>query len=524
MTRLLGFAMLLPLACGAPGRCQEAPADKYTIAGVVVNASDSKPLNRVRVVIAPHTDRTHQTAVITGADGRFRFDGLEAANYSLSAETPRGVREVYGEGATPGFAIGIVVRQGQRNDDIVFRVPARAAIHGRIVDQGGDPVEGAAVQLFRSVIAAGRRTVHLQSWTNTDDAGEYRFSALHPGTWYIAAAGRPWYAGRVDRSSSSPLARMGYPATFYPGARDPRGAVPLRLQAGQDLAADFTLVAAPGGSIELSTKPEVDFGRLEISFEGIAGSRCVERSEVIRAHSRIEGVPSGRHLLRAVAADGTTASYAEQSVQVGAGESKVELSFGEAPVLTGTVSLEDSGPAPAGTLIGMVQEESRHRIGGEVGAEGRFRIGPVPPGTYRLTVVDVSLRPQGIRRLLIDGAPAKGQLLEISKPVKLEVVVGRGGSASGFVLAGDAPVPGALVVLAPRKDSTNAFDYQGYMTDSDGSFEFHSVAPGDYVLFAVEEFSDLEYANPEAVKPYLSRGKPVHIETGTSATVRLTLR
>jgi len=42
-----------------------------------------------------------------------------------------------------------------------------------------------------------------------------------------------------------PLARMGYAATFYPNAREARSARPLRLKPGQELAADFTLMAAP---------------------------------------------------------------------------------------------------------------------------------------------------------------------------------------------------------------------------------------------------------------------------------------
>jgi protocatechuate 3,4-dioxygenase beta subunit len=523
MTRLLPFALLSALACAAPCRCQEASAETYTIAGVVVNAADGKPLKRVRVAIAPVTDQTHQIAITTGADGRFRFDRVQAGNYALSADTPKGVRYIYGEAATPGFGIGIVVKQGQRNEDIVFRLPARAAIHGRIVDQDGDPVEGAAVQLYHSVIMEGRRKVYLHSSSSTDEAGEYRFSALPSGTWHLAASGRPWYTNQVQSNPSSPLARMSYPATFYPGGRDPRSAAPLRLQAGQDLAADFTLVAVPGGSIEVSIKPPVSYARVEIGFEGIAGSRCVERSENVRSGSRIEGLPPGRYAVSAWAEQGGAHMYAEQSVQVGSGESKMELTFGEAPVVTGTVSFDDSGPAPAGTLISMLEEECGCGIDGEVGGDGRFRIGPISPGAYRLAVADSSWRPQGIHRLLIDGAPAKGQLLEIFKPVKLEVVATRGGSVSGLVFANDAPAPGALAVLAPRKDSTNPFDYHGYMTDSDGSFEFTSVAPGDYVLFAVGDFTDFEYANPDTVRPYLSRGQPVHIEAGKSSSIRLTL-
>ncbi len=68
-----------------------------------------------------------------------------------------------------------------------------------------------------------------------------------------------------------------------------------------------------------------------------------------------------------------------------------------------------------------------------------------------------------------------------------------------------------MVVLAPASGAHDQVTYRGFQTDSDGSFDFQNVPVGDYLLIAVED-TQLEYANPIAVRPYLTNAKPVHIE------------
>jgi len=69
----------------------------------------------------------------------------------------------------------------------------------------------------------------------------------------------------------------------------------------------------------------------------------------------------------------------------------------------------------------------------------------------------------------------------------------------------------ARVVLAPRNDSTNSADYSSYQTESDGSFRYQSLKPGDYVVFAITDFK-LEFGNPAEIRKHLGTGKAVHVE------------
>ena len=71
---------------------------------------------------------------------------------------------------------------------------------------------------------------------------------------------------------------------------------------------------------------------------------------------------------------------------------------------------------------------------------------------------------------------------------------------------------GCIVVLAPGASSSNPIDYRGFQTENDGSFDYVTVPAGDYLIFAVDQL-DLEYTNPDVIRPYLQSATPVHIDS-----------
>lgn len=84
------------------------------------------------------------------------------------------------------------------------------------------------------------------------------------------------------------------------------------------------------------------------------------------------------------------------------------------------------------------------------------------------------------------------------------------------------PVPAVLVVLAPAAGSRNPTDYRGFQTEYDGSFDYVAVKAGDYLLFAVDRL-DLEYTNPDAIRPYLQSATPVHLASHAVVDQRVTV-
>jgi hypothetical protein len=141
-----------------------------------------------------------------------------------------------------------------------------------------------------------------------------------------------------------------------------------------------------------------------------------------------------------------------------------------------------------------------------MGAGGRFSTPAIPPGRYRFSL-------SGADEYYLK---SQGEMLDIraGAAVRLTLAVAKGaGRVAGTVYRDGYPLPGALVVLTPANRTT--------LSDSDGSYEFQGVSIGQYSLFAVEDGTDLEYANPEAIRQYLSGAKRMRVGPG-SDDVRLT--
>ena len=51
-------------------------------------------------------------------------------------------------------------------------------------------------------------------------------------------------------------------------------------------------------------------------------------------------------------------------------------------------------------------------------------------------------------------------------------------------------------------------------SNSDGSYEFGGLPAGEYALFALDGGTGLEYANPAAIRPYLSGSRKVQVPPG----------
>jgi hypothetical protein len=95
------------------------------------------------------------------------------------------------------------------------------------------------------------------------------------------------------------------------------------------------------------------------------------------------------------------------------------------------------------------------------------------------------------------------------------------GSVKGIVMNGEQPYPGALVVLA-QPSGIDPFEFRGFQTDSDGSFDFQNVPAGNWILFAVDQL-DFEYKSPNALRPYLGSAKPVRIDARGAHTENISL-
>jgi hypothetical protein len=502
-----------------------AAAQTFPVAGVVVNAVSGTPMRRVRVTLTPAARPTDLRAVVTGADGRFAFD-VPKGKFAILAEY-RGLRQPFGKsGPATGFGVSIITGPDQDTSHLVFRWFAMAAIAGKVVDDRGEPVEDALVQLIRASVVSGHKRRNTVAWARTNDLGEYRFGQIPGGVYFLAVTGEPWYTtrsqaipainipGREFEGGPTEPARS-YAPVYYPNTNDSHEAQPLELATGAEFTADFRLRTITGVNVHVHCPhPSGQSALISLLSEGIAGAETYERQAWLTGSDHtIAGVAPGHYVVMVAARSGGTAS-ARKAIDVGGSDVTVELELASAPSVGGKVIFKDPARKPGRPVyVRLIDDSNGAVIVRSIDPSGVFSFDDVPPGRRRVQIN--SAEGYFAAQITNEGGEVINPVLDIPPGANIRiniVATDEVGVLKGFVMNGDRPVAGVLAVLAPKNDSNDPDDYRGFQTDSDGSFDYQNVRAGEYILFAVESL-DLEYKNPAAVRPHFASGKSIRITT-----------
>src|SRR5258708_33542046 len=134
---LVGVQLAVP-CYGQPLALPDPPAQPpgRTVTGTVINAISSVPVRRALVQISGASP----VAVLTGPDGRFRFDNIPEGQVMISVQKPGFFDARSIPGAMVGQADPMVTVGSGKNDFRGSLYPA-ARITGRVTDTDGEPVE-----------------------------------------------------------------------------------------------------------------------------------------------------------------------------------------------------------------------------------------------------------------------------------------------------------------------------------------------------------------------------------------------
>lgn len=76
-----------------------------------------------------------------------------------------------------------------------------------------------------------------------------------------------------------------------------------------------------------------------------------------------------------------------------------------------------------------------------------------------------------------------------------------------------------MVLLVPQDPGHDMSLYHRDQSDSDGSFSMSPLFPGRYILIAIENGWDLEWADPKVMLQYLPAGQPLELKPNASLTL-----
>ncbi len=219
----------------APDRREHAPDGRtdlaialrtgLTLAGVVVDGED-RPVPGARVRLHPEDPKRRRDLpgiVTSGADGAFRFRGLEEGTYRISIQEPGGGLRPWNGPDSEDPLSGHLLSDGLQGvpagtEEAILRVRRALPVTGRLVGVDGKrpPLDGRLL-LVGDAPAGGRprkETLPIR------DDGSFRTPPLDPAlTWEIRASGYEGSAGGVVKE-------------VRPGARD----LVVPLEAGLPLA------------------------------------------------------------------------------------------------------------------------------------------------------------------------------------------------------------------------------------------------------------------------------------------------
>ena len=549
---LLAYCTVLATVLAAQTSTTETPSkqsENCTIEGRVILALGSQPLKKVVIHISSDDAEENSYTTLTDGDGHFKIENLKPGHYSVRLDR-NGYLDAGKRRGRYQFQ-ALTLKRGQELTDLVFRMQPAAMITGKIVDADGDPVPETSILVTRYGSGV-RRDLRFGGFQRTDDLGEYRVFDLPPGRYLVLA--QSWRAipaipsAGIENTASSETV---YAPTYYPGTMDKTQATPIELHAGDQVSANFALVASRSfrirgtvSGLPIAVGSEIRIEARSTTADNNVPGRNQDGSVDKDNKFEIRDVLPGSYTLSLLMSDGGRFS---QGVNTG---QTVEVTNADVNGL-------QVHPAPYGLVRGQFRMDSSQTVdwsqttvllesdqdsdsdrgifssfGGEssrfaeVKSDGSFELKSVPAGAYHLIAQS---RAQALRDYFVKAINLGGKDVSDTgfttggASYLLDIVVNaKGATLEGTVLdAKDQPVIDAEVVAIPDPVRRKRRDlYQQGNTDQQGHFTLHGLNPGEYTVIAFEDLED-DPRDPDFIKTYEGRGQSVQTKQGERTSVLL---
>jgi hypothetical protein len=497
------FFSLILLSASAVGFAyaavaQEAQKQKAQISGRVFSA-DGKPL--AKVTISAFGRGSTSGDAKTDQGGYYTIE-VEPGTYQIRAERKGYFTVWYKLEDSTSNEIPLTVEAGQQLTNINFRLSKGGVITGRILDEEGDPLIGESV----TITSKDKERPFGSSRGDTDDRGIYRVYGLPSGNYCVSA--RPNTVEIVRREGMQ--MRMPQPGqpTYYPGVTSLDEATEVAVTEGAETTGiDFRLKTGPTargkivGKITRKDTRQPVTGAMVHAFSSDHPEMPASATSDSEGQYELKGLSPGKYTVQAVhtfmqSPDEELAPPWIQEVTVDKGPVELNFEFERGGQVSGQVVLEGNRlPKDVGNLYLRLQPVGGARFFGGMRSpkpnrEGRFTMNPSPSGTYRLEVTS----PNGLyylKSVILDNTDVRESGIPVESGETREVLVvlsDAGATVKGQVIGQKGPMPGALVMLGSLEllaasSEDFAFPYES-RTDQRGKFEFQSIRPGRYFIFA----------------------------------------
>jgi hypothetical protein len=524
---------------------QQQQTEKFALRGRVENAVTGEPVGGALVELLSQ----QRNAQFSAADGTFEFSELLRGSYTVYARKPGYFNE---------RDLGLVAagpeatRAVPADEDAVLKLTPEGIIYGQVGDDRGHPIEGVIVQAEIWVVANGTRRLQPGSGgpVPTDDQGNFRIAQLPPGDYYLkfsepGGGGTLYRDGpsrpKAKRAGNGSEGRQGYGTQYYPGVVDTATATVIHVRAGVPVPIRQTLERLPLYELSGAVRGVPSGNGFSITLMSATGTgiggETPGRAQIFpnTGEFRIEAVPAGRYLLRAIAQDPATEQInrrqaellAQTIIDVNSDISGLLLLLGHGATIGLRLTEEFSKPGDYGHRVRVnLQSAEFPQLSDQI-------VTPPPPtdpraprgfenvaaGTY-----SVEAWPDGwgyIASIRCAGTDLLKEDLKVGAGASVPPIEVRlrndGAELNVSAVENGKPLAARVIVYSEEypKASLALTTWPSAITSTG------NLAPGTYKLIAIKGQRELEYRNPAVLGKYLAHATTVALAADSKVNVQV---
>jgi hypothetical protein len=208
---------LLAVLCGAQ-ESQTPP--KCSLSGSVEDSVSQQPLEGITVVLG-----SGSKSATTDAKGNFQFKEMDPGTYHLSAfaEMEKSNRKT------------VSLTCNQDLTGVRLKMDPTGTIVGRVLDENGEPLANAQVDLVSRDYFMGKLRYIVSSIARANDKGDYSLGPVRPGyKYFVYASLRERRLDAISKVPANPkLRKKVFEPEYFGGSDRPEGAQAVMVRPGE---------------------------------------------------------------------------------------------------------------------------------------------------------------------------------------------------------------------------------------------------------------------------------------------------
>jgi hypothetical protein len=439
-------------------------------------------------------------------------------------------------------------------EHLVLRLAPVATLSGKVLNEAGEPEQGAIVSLYIKDRSSGVDRIQKIQQEGTDDQGTFEFWPLNAGIYFLAAKASPWYAlhptsfgqNRANTASAlDPSLDVAYPITYYNDVTEPDEALPIAIRGGDHLEVDFHLNPVPAVHLHLPVSGDLQqriwgsMQQLPLGEEDILArlslmptllQPSLDGDDVVvdrvqAGQTEITGIAAGRYRVQLpISRPGEPITTSAVEMDLRTDGQELDPTKGvQASSVHAAVRLPGQEKLPRQLHILLRNSNQRVVAEREVDNQGEVEFPNVFPGKYKL-LARATGAAYSVFRISSQAGEISGDVLSVTAGSSLSISIALVGSATrveGFAKRNGQPVAGVMVVLVPKTPESSPELFRRDQSDLDGSFSLLNVIPGAYTVCAIENGWDLDWAKHQVITSYCKRGRSLTVPDRAAAAMQL---